>query len=167
MATETDETEEDSKAEAPAPIFDLSKVTMSDKDVDALAVWVEFKYGISFKLKFVPRSDLQRLSRDSTEMKWNEQIKGRVPEISSDKLVPAFCKRAVSDWKGMTPNSLAKLIPIKLEQVDETIRDQPISFTQAQLVQIVRSAYELDVFLQQSASDLSLFNSEFEAEAKN
>ena len=168
MANEQNDTQETPAAENVAPkTFNLQDFLMSEKEVEELSVWVEFKHGISFHLRYIPRSELQRITRDSTEMKWSDEAKGRVAQISSDKLVPAFCRRAVKDWKGVTPTSLANLVPIKLDKVPEQAREMSIPFTQKQLHEVVKTAFELDVFLQQSASDLSLFNPDQEPEAKN
>lgn len=136
------------------------------QDVENL-MWVEFQYGIFFQLKYLNRQTLQKLSKQATIMKYDSSVKARVPQLDADAVTEGFFKIAVKGWRGVTPRSLSKIVPIALESLTDAQKDEEIPFSQQSLLAITKEAYELDQFLQNAATDISTFDPDKEPSEKN
>lgn len=137
------------------------------KDTSNLTTRVEFRDGIIFKLRYVPRADLNKISRSCIIHKYNAETKQREPQLDPKRFANEFCARAVVGWEGITVKSLSKLIAIDQNNLTEAQRNETIEFSHENLVELVTASYDLDNFLQESACDIGLFNIEKEGEEKN
>jgi len=140
------------------------------EDTKELRTKIEYKHGIVFELRYIPKTVLQQISRESTIWKYNEQTKQRQPELEAKRLVPKLCEKCVVGWEGVTVRSLAKIVPLDLSQVPASKLDTPIPFSQAQMSAIADKAYGLDVFIQEAATELTNFSQDpvqHEEELKN
>jgi hypothetical protein len=134
---------------------------------DNLTATVEYKEGIRFIIRYVSRSSLMRLSRDCLTWKYDEKAKGRTQQLDNDRFAESFCRRCVVGWSGVTPHTLSKLIPLDLSKIDAAQRDEPLDFDFANLLVLVKNAYELDSFLQDTAVDIKVFRPDLEHELGN
>lgn len=150
--------------EAAAPLS-IKGILM--KDTSSLQADVEFQYGIVFGLNYLARETLQKLARECTVYKYNPQTKVREPQLDSSKLIGRFCSIAVFSWKGMTPRALSRLLPIDFSKITEKQKDEEIAFSQEQLCAIVQASSEIDVFLQNTTTDINFFNTNLEHELGN
>lgn len=127
------------------------------QDTGALSAWVEFRNGLEFDVRFVSRAELQRIAQRCTVLRYDPKAKTRVPRLDSERFVRDFCDRAVKGWRGITPDSISTLVPVDLGKLTEEQRRSPIEFSLDNLVSLVSNAYELDDFLQDAVSDVSVF----------
>jgi hypothetical protein len=127
------------------------------KASETLTVWIEYREGIEFLISYVSRNELQAMAKRSTVYKYDPVTKVRAPTLDQNLLTREFCKAAIKDWRGVTPNSLSKLVPIDLTTIAEEDYDSEIAFSQENVTSLVQKAYELDNFLQESAIDIRLF----------
>lgn len=134
---------------------------------EALVRWVEFKNGISFQLKFVARATVQAITEQNTELRFDPRQKTRMPRINPEGLTADFVEAGVLNWKGVTPNSLAEIIPLDIAAYPAEERDKELPYNKEDCVAVVRAAYELDSFLQENCTDIAVFRSKQESEVKN
>lgn len=137
------------------------------KDTEKLTVWADFKSGISFQLRYVPRTDLLRISKESMSWEYDSKQRQRVQTVNRDAFSKRFCAKAVIGWKGVTPNALSEIIPVDLGSLTSEQREKEIEFSQENMLAIFTGAYEVDEFLQNSAVDASLFKPFHEEEKGN
>lgn len=149
------------------PEQELNISNLIVKQVNDRKVMVEYKFGISFELKYMPRQELQRMIKACTISRYNVQRKNHVPELDTDLLMQKVCDRCVTGWEGVTPKSMSNLVLTDLNSVSAEKRDMPVRFSQENLLALVKAAYELDEFLQNACTEASLFNPTEEAERKN
>ena len=148
----------------------IKKITLGDaiiSDKEKMTAEVEYKDGIFLTLQFISRNTLNSISRTCVVQKYNEVTKSRQPQIDSDRFAESFCRRAVVGWRGVTLRKLARLIPLDLKRFPVEDHDAERPFEIADLITVVKNAYELDNFLQDTAVDLKIFRPDLEAELKN
>jgi hypothetical protein len=137
------------------------------KQEPKLTAWVEYQNGVAFQVNYINRQALLGISRKSTALVYDKDLKARVPRLDPDRTLKEFLAVGVSGWRGVTPRTLAGIILIDMEKVPEVERDTEIPFSQESLFAVVHDAYELDTMLQNAATDLRTFNPDKEAEEKN
>lgn len=145
--------------------IDLNKVVITESD--SLVANVPYREGIVFKLKYISRAKLSRIGKSCTRLIYDETQKARVSQVDPDKLVEQFCAQSVCGWSGVTLRSLSRIVDLDISQCDPTTVDSEIDFSQDQLLPVVRAAYGLDAFLQESACDIKVFRPDLEAELGN
>lgn len=135
------------------------------KDTSALRTQVEYKAGIVFTLAYVSREALTALSQKCIVFKYDPKTKVREQTVDGKKFSQAFAGAAVVGWSNVTPRSLSHIVP--LEAVAESDMDTEITFSVEGLLDLIAAAYELDVFLQESAVNAELFRPQHEEELGN
>lgn len=134
---------------------------------DRLTAKVEYKDGIIFDLNFVSRALFQKLTKESTVKKYDPETRNRVAQVDTDKLFVAFCAHAVTGWSGMTVRKAANIVPLKTTGLTAAQLDQEVPFSQEQLVFLIKNSAELESFLNENATQLSVFNDSQDDEVKN
>ncbi len=145
--------------------MDITKLIISAPE--NLTADVEFREGLILQLRFVSRTQLQSLYKSCTVMKFDPQLKIRKQQLDGEKFAAEFCKLAVAGWRGVTPNSLSKIVPMDLSSLSAEDREKEIPFTQEGIAAIVKAAYELDAFIQDNAVDVAIFSPDHQDEVKN
>jgi hypothetical protein len=145
--------------------FDLNKIIIAESD--ELLADIPYKEGIKFKIRYISRVSLTRLSQSCLRMEFNTKSKSREQVVDMDAFAAAFCKRAVIGWSGVTANTLAKLMPVDLKLVSEEERNEPIPFTPAAMLLVLKNTFELDGYLQDAAIEIKNFRPDLEPETKN
>mgnify|MGYP007062910244 CR=1 FL=1 len=135
-------------------------------DSDLTAV-VEYREGIKFTIRYIGRAELQKMARLSTTQVYDTKLKARTPQLNNEKLIEAYCRKAVVAWEGVTPRSISKVALVDFAKIPSDKLDQPIEFSADGLVSLVKSSDDLDLFLQDSCSNVQLFNAEHEEELGN
>lgn len=158
MTNETEQT-------AGLDFSDLSKLVNTRQ----LQTEIEYKDGLTFKLRYVSRADLNRVTNQCITRKWDSKAKQAVPRLDTDKLVTVFCDMAVLGWSGAKVRVLRGLMPMVLpENVTEAQLDLEVPFSQGNLVTLMKNCFDLDEFLQNAACDIKNFDtSQQEAELGN
>lgn len=142
------------------------KDILQSADSELTAV-VEYREGIKFTLRYIGRAELQKMARLSTIQKYDTKLKARTPQLDNEKLIEAYCRKAVVAWEGVTPRTLSKIALVNFAKVPADKLDEAISFSPDGLVALVKSSDDLDMFLQDSCSNVQTFNAEHEEELGN
>lgn len=129
--------------------------------------WFEFKEGIKFKLAFVPKAKFRQISDSSMEWVFDERTKTRVQKISSKLFQEKFLRVAVQDWENVTLRTMSSIAEIDITGLTDEELDAPIPFSHEWVIKLEEVAYDLDQFISQQVSDISLFRPELENELKN
>jgi hypothetical protein len=138
------------------------------KEGAKLRALIEFREGIFLEMNYVSREELQTLGKEFSYLKYDPIKKARTQEINAQEFGKAFCAKAVTGWQGVTPKSFAAAFtPLDLSGLTEEQKNESIPFTVENLQQAVATSYELDKFIQDSASDPKLFSPTQEAELGN
>jgi hypothetical protein len=118
--------------------------------------------GIELRLRYLPRSELTRMVERATEAVFDRRTGQTAERVNPEKLVQEYAA-AILDWRGLTREVYARLIPIDLEDYPETI-----PCTDEYKLELLREAYGFDAVVRQICTDLSRFQDEqVEAEVKN
>lgn len=128
---------------------------------------ITFKDGLSFKLRYITKANLQRLVKLCVTQVYDDKVKGRREKLDNDKFVELFCREAVLGWEGATLRILSGLAPIDTSTFTEEQLDMPLEFSQENLIYVMRNSFDLDEFLQAAACDIKFFSVKREEEIKN
>jgi len=148
-------------------ILDKVKASVKNSTETELARDVEFKHGIFVRLRHIKKAEFRSLVDEATSLKYNTQTKQREPVTDSTRLSREFVLRAVKGWKGMTPKTLSKLVPIDLTQYTEEELKEEIPFSVDLLQDISTNSLDLDSFVQEMAMNIDTFQPGREGETKN
>lgn len=130
-----------------------------------LTTWAEFRDGFQLEIRYIGRTELQKLSKASTTNKYNNKTHQREVELDTDKFLPKFVAMVVKGWKGLTPNKLTNFVTVDISGIPEEDRDREIAYDQTQLIYLTKNCYDLDTFLNQVCTDLTWFRDQDEEEA--
>lgn len=147
----------------PAPLslgVILSKTVSPD-------TWVEYKEGVFFHLRYMPKSRFRAMADDCTESRYNAQTKVREPKLDTTRFLKRFLKDAVLGWRGVTLKSLSRLVEIDLSSYSEEDMRTDIGFNLEELERLIDMVYDLDPFIQASVTDIKTFRPALEDELKN
>jgi hypothetical protein len=133
----------------------------------APSAWVEYREGIFFHLRFVPKSRFRSLADDCTEHRYNAQTKVREPKLDSARFLSKFLKESVLGWRGVTLQSLSRIVEIDLSSYSEEELKQEIVFSVDELVKLFDMVYDIDQFVQSAVTDIKTFRPALEDELKN
>lgn len=136
--------------------IDIKKLAVTEEKLAYRLVWVGFK-DVNFQIRYVSRSTLQAIVESCTVYVFDPKKRGRTPQIDTDRFPQALAATIVKDWKDVTPKSLAALYPVDLTPLSEEERNAPIPFTIDNLVEVMSKANMLEDFLQECATEPSLF----------
>lgn len=136
-------------------------------NTESMTAVVEYRDGIKFKLRFISRSTLSRIGQLCVVWKYNDKTRQRQQHLDNDKYAAEFCRQAVIGWEGVTLRKLANLMPLDLSQVPAEDQDKDLPFDVDNLLVLVKNAYELDNFLQDTAVDIKMFRPALEEELGN
>ena len=129
--------------------------------------WIEFKGGLSFRLRFMPKSKFRSLADAATEFIYDKKSKARVPKINAEAYTTAFVKEAVMDWRGVTLRTLSRIAEIDISTYSEAELDAASPFAHKELATLMDMVYDLDSFLNETVGDIATFRPFLEEEAKN
>lgn len=133
----------------------LTSLIPEEKSLNARRTWVEFK-GVQFEIRYVSRATMQRILDQCTGAEYVPGTAGsRVRKIDNDKLSRAVATTIVLNWQKATIASLQRILPLNVPE--GTNVDEPIPFTADNLMAVVGNAHDLDGFLQECATDASIF----------
>lgn len=136
---------------------------MSGKKRVEKTVWVPVE-GLGFEIlvRYLPRNELTRMLERATETTWDRKAAQNVDRIVPAKLLKEYAG-VILDWRGLTREIYARLIPIEpLEYPEE------IPCTEEYKLELLEEAYGFDAVVRQICTDLTHFeNQRQEDEVKN
>lgn len=133
----------------------------------APSAWVEYKEGIFFNLRFLPKSRFRAMADECTEFRYNPQTKVREPKLDTPRFLAKFLKESVLAWRGVTLRSLSRIVEIDISSYTEEELSQEIGFTIDELVRMMDMVYDIDPFIQAAVTDIKTFRPALEDELKN
>ena len=125
------------------------------KTEEVKTIWVNFIDNFEVELKYLPRSELQKIAKRSTVSGWERHQK--VDKLDDDNYLRNFVEKTMVSWRGLTQKTLAKIIPVKVTNPDEEL-----IFSVENAFQLLKNAYDLDTFVTNAVMDLSRFTEEAE-----
>lgn len=144
-------------------VLDLAKLVVTD----SLETTVMYKHGIKFRLRYISKAALHRLIKSCTDREWSAKLKQTTLALNNDKFVAQFCAMAVLDWEGATVSALKKMMPFKTTGLKQADMDKPVTYSQDNLVTLMKNSMDLDEFLQNSATEAGNFDIPTEEELGN
>jgi len=126
-------------------------------------IWVQYLDTFEVQLKFLPRFDVNKILEKSKTFIWDKRDHTKIEKLDSEKFYTDLVSKVFAGWKGLTQGILAKMLPVKIINPDEEI---VFSFENA--VELMKNAYDFDIFIQNIIMDIERFQSEKkEEEIKN
>ena len=149
----------------PTNPVNLGQCVMTN--TESMIAAVEYRDGIMFKLRYISRHTLSKLSQSCLIWKFNDKTRVRQQQLDTERFAEEFCKKSVVGWEGVTPRKLASLMPLDLTKVPVEQQDAEMPFDLANLLVMLKHAYDLDTFLQDNAVDIKVFRPGVEEELGN
>ncbi len=117
------------------------------------------------ELRYLSRSDLSKIFDESKEFIWDKRDHTRREQINYDKFYTKLAGKTIVNWRGLTASTLKKLLPLDEEKISDPNIEIP--YTPENAVELLRGAYDFDLFIQKVVVDIEKFNEEkLEAEKK-
>lgn len=125
-------------------------------------VWVPIDgLGIELKLRYLPRQELRRINEKAAETKY--QLGGQAQTRTNPDILLAELARCIVDWRGVTREVYARLIPIEPEDYPD-----PVPCEDEYKRELLAEAYGLDTVVLDICTNLARFQDEaLGAEIKN
>jgi hypothetical protein len=138
--------------------IDLRKLIPTEEKLSERLIWVEFQ-SLRFQIRFVSKITLSALAESCTLVGYDKTNKTHGRKLNPEKFVQEMCATIVKNWDNVTLRTLSGVIVLDGEFTEAQL-DEPIPFSNEQLVAVVTAAHELDTFLQECATEAALFKSE-------
>ena len=137
----------------------LNKFIPTESDLTKKTAWVDFK-GIRFKIRYISRVTLMSIAETCMVSSYDVKTKGRTKTLDPQPFVKSIAKAIVLGWENCTLKTLSDILPlVDTTNVPDEELNEPVPFTEENLISVVLGAHDLDSFLQESAMDASLFKS--------
>lgn len=156
----------DESPASPKPTLNLNDLSAFQIKVSPEAE-VPYREGLSFKLTYLSKPDLQRMMKGCVKMEHNPRTKQREPRIDNDDFMDKFCRRCVKGWTGATLRVISAIAMLDKSKITTEDLDKPVPFNHENLLFLLKNSYDVDEFLQNSATDVKVFNPNWEDEVKN
>lgn len=136
----------------------LKSMSANENSLASRMIWVSFK-DLRFKIRYVSRATMQAIADQCSGAEFvpGANAGQRVRKLDTDALMRTLTTTIVKGWDGVTLRSLQRLMVLDIPS--GTDLDAPVEFTEENLLSVVASAHDLDGFLQECATDPSLFKS--------
>jgi hypothetical protein len=117
--------------------------------------WVKYIDDFEINVRYLQRSELQKLMERSKSITWDKKDHTKVEKLDTDLFYKLFIDRAIINWRGLTAETLKKMLPI---ETDDLTIDIPFNVENA--LELLRGAYDFDTFIQHTVLDIESFNKE-------
>jgi len=136
---------------------------MNQKKRPEKTVWVPVEeLGFELLIRYLPRSELTRMVERATERTWDRRAGQNVERLNPEKLLAEYAG-VILDWRGLTREIYARLVPI-----DPAEYPQKIPCTPEYKLELLQEAYGFDAVVRQVCTDLARFEHDrVEADLKN
>jgi len=136
------------------------------KDTDSINSELEYK-GLVLNVRYMSRSALLAMSRNCMVMRYDDKKKVREQQLDGDRFTKEFAKATISGWKNATPLLLADIIPLDLSALTQEQKEAELPFELDSVLTLLKTAYDMDAFVQDFVTDIKNFKPHLEEEAKN
>jgi hypothetical protein len=144
------------ETQAPLSLKNLIRQTAPEK-------WIEFRPGVRFKLRYLTRPQLRKITQECMVSKFDKDSKARINQLDSKLLAKAYIENVVVGWDGVTVRFInSELCPLDVAGLSDAQLDAPLEYSASQIEVLLDQAYELDTFIQEASTDPTLFVNEEE-----
>lgn len=138
------------------------KQLMETKRKEVIGWTPEFVDNFRCKVKFITRAELRRLVERCTIITYDKKTHQRVDRLDEERLYKHL-SAYILDWKGLTPETLAKILPVDTRDIEGEI-----PCTDNNKVTLLKEAYGFDDFIRETITSLDSFEQQkLEEELKN
>ena len=137
-----------------------------------LSVWIDYTEGyvegFSIEVSYVGREELSKLYEKYTKKKYSRKTKRMEEILDRDSLIESWADRAIKNWKGLTMEKVAKILPIELSKEDNPNAVVPCEHDNR--VALIRHNSDFETFIVDACTDTSMFSGllkQKEKEAEN
>jgi len=116
------------------------------------SAWIPFFEGFEVRLAYLSRSDLQAIVRKSRRRTWDERHQP-VDEIQEELLAKNLCPY-ILDWRGLTPDVLARLLPLDRAKLDF----DELPCMDENKITMIREVYGFADFIQENLTSFARIN---------
>lgn len=163
----TTDTQNAAPSAAPASPAPSTNLLAALKTTVNPTAWVEFRDGILFELKYMPKARWRAIADNCTEFRYDPVQKQRLPKMDSAKFLKLFIEEAVTDWRGVTLRSISLQTDIDIRNFTKEQLDAPLPFSAAELLDLIDRIVDLDTFINTAVMDIKTFRPTMDEEVKN
>ena len=138
---------------------------LSELKVDTRSVWMEFDDsmpGFEVELNYIPRSEMTAIVKGCQKQKQNRVTRQIETSLDEEKFIDKFVERGINDWKGLTPENIQDLVPVKVSGAEE---GDEIPFSHNNAVFLLKESQWFDEWVNEKISDVDSFRQRGEDEA--
>jgi len=118
-----------------------------------------FQTGFILQLKFITKAQFEAMGKRHTKRQFNRKTHTREDQLDTAGMSRDLAKHCIKGWRGLTPDILFELVPIK-DEAKESIRGvEEIGYTEKNAENIVANSYNFDTWLAEICTDISNFQS--------
>lgn len=122
------------------------------KDKSELTVWAEYKDGFALQIRYTPRTKLRQITDACKNRQWDPKTHQLVEVVDNEKFYRRVAEELVINWRGLTPPVLRKLVDM------EPYPEIEAPYSVEDCAELLSEAYDLDLWVQQIASDLEYYD---------
>ena len=126
-------------------------------------IWVKYLDDFEIEIRYLHRSQIQKITERAKETTWDKKTHLPVEKLDRDKLYKDFISQVIVNWRGLTGETLSKMLPVKVDDPKMII-----SFSEENAFEILKDAYDFETFINQMVMDIEKFQTgNKEEEIKN
>ena len=136
---------------------------LMDSDIKGRTIKVKYLDDFEIEIRYLSRSEMRKIGERATDWYWDQKDHTRKEKMNSEKFYKDFIQKVFVGWSGLTTGTLAKMLPIKIDDPE-----MQIPYSEENALELMREAYDFDIFIQNIVVDIEKFQEEKrEQEIKN
>lgn len=136
---------------------------LMESNIDERTIKIKYLDDFEIEIRYLPRSEMRKIGEKATEWYWDQKDHTRKEKMNSEKFYKDFIQKVFVGWSGLTLGTLTKMLPIKVDDLETEI-----PYTEGNAFELMREAYDFDIFIQNVVVDIEKFQIEKkEHEIKN
>ena len=127
---------------------------LKEKRRNTATVWATFRDTFEVEIEYIERRGLRRIIKKASKKGWvNHQA---VDEIDDNRMAEEL-SALIRNWRGLTPEVLGQILPIDISGLDPK---KEFPCTDTNKIVLLKEAYDFDLFVQRTCTDLANFQEE-------
>ena len=122
-----------------------------------ISAWIEYPPlpGFIVKVGYISKEDVLEMNENAKEIIWVKHKKEE--RTDRKKLTRKWAEKAILDWKGLTLEKLAALLPIKVAEED---KNKEVPCTPENKFALLYYSTDFDIWVTEASTDVENFQSE-------
>ena len=125
---------------------------LMDSNLKGRTIKVKYIDDFEIEIRYLPRSEMRRIGEKATDWFWDQKDHTRKEKMNSEKFYKDFIQKVFIGWTGLKLGTLAKMLPIKIDNPETEI-----PYSEENALELMREAYDFDIFIQQMVMDIEKF----------